>query len=120
MLQPRHRTREQEGDRADDGADPDTPRRTGRERSKLEPRAVQICDDQARVANDRLAIRVGLHAARSAVKQGKADGALQILQQLGRGRLGNAKLGRRLAQAFRLRQRNQEQELAALEPLQHG
>src|SRR5262249_36197946 len=68
----------------------------------------------------RLAIGVRRHAARSALEQGKADGALQVLQQLGRGWLGHAERGRRLAQALLLSERDQKQELAALEPLQDG
>src|SRR6202030_3064838 len=61
-----------------------------------------------------------LHAAPASVEQRKPDIALEILQQLGRGRLSHVEHGRRLAQALHLMQRDQQQHLPALQAAENA
>ncbi|MNV33109.1 hypothetical protein D3C71_1244690 [compost metagenome] len=85
------------------------------ERTDLVVRLVQVGQRHARVTDHRFAVPGGSHATRQAVKQRHLQHVLQVLEQLGGGRLGHAEhLGGAVDVAL-FGQGHQQQKLARLE-----
>ena len=96
-------------------AHPDLAEAPGLQGDEFVVRLVQAGQHHARVADHGLAVPGGLHAARQALEQRHLQHVLQVLQQLGGGRLRHVEhLGRAVDVAL-LGQRDQQQQLPRLE-----